>query len=366
VPPPENLRPPRQTEGAPAENGTPTDHSNVNINFIRTPVKRGPWPVDYALSLASAAPVMPLERGSNIPHKRILGSGWSPKDGTVGSQDPEIIKGWWAQDPIANIGIVTAASPLSRVLVIDVDTKPGKPNGWESIFELMNEYQERLPETTRVTTPSGGQHLYFAVPDGEPPMRIRQGWLPGVDIPWMVPVPPSAKWSLRKLQDGSMSRPDSAEIYVYQWASLVEPLPIAPTWLLADIRIREKQPQRPIILRADVPNRPRQPQRPISTVGPHWHTEALPPTQLFIDNGLGWFTGSRDTDCFRLACRLWHQCGDAATVVGLIHQAWMRTPPKDHLFGWPDAYNKINQARRYWRADVETNRRLAASLQGRF
>ena len=33
---PENIHgPPRQAEGAPAENGTPTDHSNVNSHSIK-------------------------------------------------------------------------------------------------------------------------------------------------------------------------------------------------------------------------------------------------------------------------------------------------------------------------------------------
>jgi hypothetical protein len=33
--PERNLGPPGQAEGAPAENGTPTDHSNVNSHFIK-------------------------------------------------------------------------------------------------------------------------------------------------------------------------------------------------------------------------------------------------------------------------------------------------------------------------------------------
>jgi len=33
--PERNLGPPRQAEGAPAENGTPTDHSNVKSNSIK-------------------------------------------------------------------------------------------------------------------------------------------------------------------------------------------------------------------------------------------------------------------------------------------------------------------------------------------
>jgi hypothetical protein len=121
------------------------------------------------------------------------------------------------------IGIVTAVSPLSRVLVPDIDTKPGKPNGWESISDLVKEY-EPLPETTRVITPSGGMHLYYALPEGEPPLPFKPGWLPGVDIPWVVPVPPSAKLV------SSISVPYSLRLPV------AEPLPEAPRWLLTDIR----------------------------------------------------------------------------------------------------------------------------------
>ena len=72
------------------------------------------------------------------------------------------------------VGIVTAVSPLSRVLIIDIDTKPGKPNGWESIFDLMEEYGP-LPETTSVITPSGGMHLYYAMPEDEPPVPAEWG-----------------------------------------------------------------------------------------------------------------------------------------------------------------------------------------------
>jgi Bifunctional DNA primase/polymerase, N-terminal len=356
--PEKNPGPPQEADGAPTGNGTPSDHSNVNINSIRTPVKMytGPWPVDFALWWAAVAPVIPQEHGKNIPHRRILGSGWSPKDGTVGSQDPEIIKAWWAEDPIANIGIVTAVSPLSRVLVIDVDTKPGKPNGWESINDLVKEYGP-LPETTCVITPSGGTHLYYAMPEGEPQVRCRVGWVPGVDIPWLVPVPPSAKLV--------------SSIYLpYRfWQQILGPLSEAPSWVFSDIRTRPGQRQRPIRTggvrrrsKALALTAPSQPHQPIRTGGVRWHSEALPPTELFVENGLGWFTGSRDSDCFRLACRLWGQYGDEDTVVGLIFTSWERTPPKDHDFTWLDAYSKIKQAERYWRFDVENSLRMVGPL----
>jgi hypothetical protein len=91
-------------------------------------------------------------------------------------------------------------------------------------------------------------------------------------------------------------------------------------------------------------------------------SEALPRTEEFLARGLGWFTGSRDSDCFRLACRLWSQYGDEATVVAFIYQAWERAPPKDHPFSWQDAYHKIKQAERYWLEDREHILRRAESL----
>ena len=64
MPPPEkNLGPPRNAEGAPIpKTDTPTDHSNTDINSIRTPVSRytGPWLVDFALNRIALAPVIPL------------------------------------------------------------------------------------------------------------------------------------------------------------------------------------------------------------------------------------------------------------------------------------------------------------------
>lgn len=234
--------------------------------------------------------------------------------------------------------------------MIDVDAKKSRPNGPQSMLWLRSAYGEELPETTKITTPPGGTHWYYLMQEGEPPVPFRPGWLPNVDIPWQVPVPPSAKLIKQKFQDSSMSKPDTAEIYIpYQWASIARPLPLAPAWLVADIRNRRKQPQ-----------------GPIRGGGSQGHSAALPPTEEFIERGLGWCTGSRDFDCFRLASRLWSQYGDEATVVAFIYEAWKRTPPKDHPFSWQDAHHKVKQAERYWRAAVETIRRQAASLTGWF
>jgi hypothetical protein len=210
-----------------------------------------------------------------------------------------------------------------------------------------------------VITPSGGMHLYYAMPEGEPPVRCRVGWLPGVDIPWLVPVPPSAKLV------SSIYLPYKLRRHI------AEPLPEAPSWIFPDIRTRSGQRQRPIRkerarghAEALPPSESRQPE-PSRTGGVGGLSQALPRTEEFLARGLGWFTGSRDSDCFRLACRLWSQYGDEAAVIAWIYQAWRRTPPKDHPFTWADAHDKINQAKRYWCADLEANRRLAESLMRR-
>ncbi|MCR3719928.1 MULTISPECIES: bifunctional DNA primase/polymerase [Prauserella salsuginis group] len=65
-----------------------------------------------------------------------------------------------------NIGIATGPS---RLLVLDLDTAdPGDtdPDGTVGIARVAEERGVPLPETYTVATPSGGRHLYFALPEG--------------------------------------------------------------------------------------------------------------------------------------------------------------------------------------------------------
>src|SRR5688572_4470526 len=64
------------------------------------------------------------------------------------------IDAWWAQHPMANIGIATGQ--VSEIVVVDVDPRNG---GDESFERLRRELQ--LPETTCVRTGGGGHHHYF-------------------------------------------------------------------------------------------------------------------------------------------------------------------------------------------------------------
>ena len=77
------------------------------------------------------------------------------------SKDELVIRRWWEVRPDANIGI--ACGNVSRVVVLDVDTKGGQP-GMESLTRLIAKVGEI--ETATVSTPSGGLHLYFRYPEG--------------------------------------------------------------------------------------------------------------------------------------------------------------------------------------------------------
>ncbi|MEU4603486.1 bifunctional DNA primase/polymerase [Kribbella sp. NPDC023972] len=88
--------------------------------------------------------------------------------------DAEQITRWWREAPY-NIGVATGASGL---LVIDLDQpKDGEavPEPWDSrgatcgrdvLDQLADDAGQAMPRTWTVSTPSGGQHLYYRQPDG--------------------------------------------------------------------------------------------------------------------------------------------------------------------------------------------------------
>lgn len=71
----------------------------------------------------------------------------------------------WAA--ITHVGLVLPPD----LIVLDVDVKDGK-HGFQQLQELEAEFGP-LPQSLRVPTPSGGQHMYFRVPEGHSGMRWR-------------------------------------------------------------------------------------------------------------------------------------------------------------------------------------------------
>jgi len=81
------------------------------------------------------------------------------------------------------------ALPDGNILVIDVDTKPGKIGDFTlSDLELKH---DDLPATLTVQTPSGGQHRYFRCPPGHKAKLAlgKNGLGPDVDLPNYVVIP---------------------------------------------------------------------------------------------------------------------------------------------------------------------------------
>lgn len=80
--------------------------------------------------------------------------------------DRVLIEGWFKKYPHAGVAHIMGRG----VFVLDIDNKPGRV-GDESLAALEAKHG-KLPDTYSVTTPSGGRHFYFRVPDE---MRTRNG-----------------------------------------------------------------------------------------------------------------------------------------------------------------------------------------------
>jgi hypothetical protein len=75
------------------------------------------------------------------------------------SSDPETIRRWWLRWPAALIGVPTGA--ISGIVVLDIDVKRPKANGFDTLEDLGHP----LPETPMAHTESGGLHVYCQCPN---------------------------------------------------------------------------------------------------------------------------------------------------------------------------------------------------------
>lgn len=99
---------------------------------------------DYALKYAGLGiRVFPITAGTKKPAV----DNWPD----LATTDPRTIKRWWSIDENYNIGVATGGG----VIAVDADTKNGKP-GLASLEALDLEI---LPQSFRVSTPSGGVHV---------------------------------------------------------------------------------------------------------------------------------------------------------------------------------------------------------------
>jgi putative DNA primase/helicase len=90
------------------------------------------------------------------PGKHPVG-GIAPRGVLNATTDPNIIAGWWAQMPDANIGIATGER--SKLVVLDVDGPTG-----EATLANLERSHGPLPPTWEIKT-GKGRHLYFRYPE---------------------------------------------------------------------------------------------------------------------------------------------------------------------------------------------------------
>jgi RecA-family ATPase len=123
--------------------------------------------LDIALGLARGGlKVFPITPGQKSPP---LIKGWHKQATTDEAQ----IREWWTCYPTnSNVGVHAAG-----LLIVDVDPKKG---GAESLKALEKEIP--LAETYTVSTPSGGEHRYFSLPQGVEIANGVDSLGPGLDI----------------------------------------------------------------------------------------------------------------------------------------------------------------------------------------
>jgi len=93
--------------------------------------------------------------------------------------DPDQIHSWWTgKYRRAHGGLLTGRGPGGGLVVVDCDMRKenteitgrfsNAQSGTDVLEALMRDAGAEWPETYTVLTPSGGMHLYFLMPSGEP------------------------------------------------------------------------------------------------------------------------------------------------------------------------------------------------------
>lgn len=214
------------------------------------------------------------------------------------TDDPDVIKRWWTQNPRYNIGI-----PADGLLVVDLDVKHNGPQHWKDMLDLLAYADETAPPTRTSLTQSGGLHLIYRLPEGVRVKNSASALGPGIDV---------------KTDGGYIVGPGSTiNGKQYKWVE-GETVPtrpaLAPDWLIAKCKqTRTRSKNAAVRLVDETPGAVALAQKWLET---HAHeTEE----------------GGRSDECFKVAAKLYDFGLEFDTVAEMM-QEWNATycyPPLD-------------------------------------
>jgi Bifunctional DNA primase/polymerase, N-terminal len=139
------------------------------------------------------------------------------------TKDPDVIRRWFTEQPLANIGIVCG----NGLVAIDIDARSNGHVNWLMFVGEHGPNGELGVNPPRVVTPGGGLHLYFRIPSGTD-LRNRQNFIPGVDVRGnggYVAAPPSVHPNGLRYAWGT-------NFVTAERFSISDRIPFMPEWLL--------------------------------------------------------------------------------------------------------------------------------------
>lgn len=116
-------------------------------------------------------PVLPLSTGLKVPAISAKMGGRGVHNATT---DADIVRGWWARWPSANIGL--ACGERSGFLVIDIDPR----NGGDDSMAVLGARGYVFPDCPTSRTGGGGRHMLFQCDRRIGGSKDRLG--PGIDV----------------------------------------------------------------------------------------------------------------------------------------------------------------------------------------
>lgn len=157
------------------------------------------------------------------------------------TQNPDVIRQWWTENPHANIGVNCG---LSGIALVDTDIKHQQGKTGDLSIAALEAKRGAFPDGARATTASGGWHWLFGLPE-ELELRSSTGYTDAKGIKHGL-----ADWVDIKANGGLMVAAPSLIFddttgrvtgqYTWNHDSGAE-IPPLPSWVIDEIKEREKR-----------------------------------------------------------------------------------------------------------------------------